>query len=61
MLSQHEIFAFAALLAVVIFVLLRLQGVKGEDLTVGVFYIVGLAVTGLLLVLEVVLFLGGLR
>lgn len=61
MLTQHEIFGFTALLVVVMFVLLRLQGVKGEDLTVGVFYIVGLAVTGLLLVLEVVLLIGGLR
>ena len=61
MLTQHEIFAFAALLAIVFFVLLRLQGVKGEDLLVGVFYIVGLSVTGLLLVLEVVFLIGGLR
>lgn len=61
MLTQHEIFAFAVCVLIAMLVLLRLQDVKGENLYVGTFYIVGLAVTGVLGVLELVLLLGGLR
>lgn len=59
MLTQHELFTYAALLALAVSVLLRLQGHRGHNLLIGTFFVAGVGLTGLLTVLELVFWLSG--